>query len=96
MGGEFVLRPGYKCSYAHRMPNKFSHAPAKNVVGKAGVKWPEGRMVVENIPDPAIAAFEQEQLLEESEELIRTAWRRPLVETKEHVSVDKALPTLPG
>lgn len=41
MGGEFILLPGYKCTYAHRMPNKFNHALAVHVMKKAGVKFPE-------------------------------------------------------
>lgn len=40
MGGEFVLLPGYRCAYAHRMPNKYMHDEAADVLRAAGVRFP--------------------------------------------------------
>lgn len=55
MGGEFVLLPGYRCTYAHRMPDKFHHKPAPTVLRKAGVTFPEGRSVVTRSSDESNA-----------------------------------------
>ncbi|KAL1411122.1 hypothetical protein Q8F55_002072 [Vanrija albida] len=41
MGGEFVFQSGYRCTYAHRMPNKYTHALAPDVLRAAGVISPE-------------------------------------------------------
>ncbi|KAI0687724.1 AhpC/TSA antioxidant enzyme-domain-containing protein, partial [Cytidiella melzeri] len=36
LGGEFVLGPGFTCSYAHRMKNTRAHAPIAEVLAAAG------------------------------------------------------------
>jgi len=53
LGGEFVLAPGFQCTYAHRMTNRFGayinrmtlltradHAEAPDVLRAAGVPFP--------------------------------------------------------
>ncbi|GLB40220.1 putative ahpC/TSA antioxidant enzyme [Lyophyllum shimeji] len=40
LGGEFVLGPGLKCSYAHRMQSPRGHAPIRDVLAAAGVSLP--------------------------------------------------------
>ncbi|KAG6843844.1 hypothetical protein H0H87_012615, partial [Tephrocybe sp. NHM501043] len=40
LGGEFVLGPGLKCSYAHRMQSPNGHAPLREVFAAAGVELP--------------------------------------------------------
>ncbi|KAF9048558.1 AhpC/TSA antioxidant enzyme-domain-containing protein, partial [Panaeolus papilionaceus] len=37
LGGEFVLGPGQKCSYAHRMQSTKGHAPIRDVLEAAGI-----------------------------------------------------------
>ncbi|KAI0091040.1 AhpC/TSA antioxidant enzyme-domain-containing protein, partial [Irpex rosettiformis] len=37
LGGEFILGPGFTCSYAHRMRHTRSHAPIVEVLDAAGV-----------------------------------------------------------
>ncbi|RDX57095.1 hypothetical protein OH76DRAFT_1334854 [Lentinus brumalis] len=36
LGGEFVIGPGFNCSYAHRMTTTRSHAPIREVLRAAG------------------------------------------------------------
>ncbi|PPQ69176.1 hypothetical protein CVT24_000024 [Panaeolus cyanescens] len=37
LGGEFILGPGQKCSYAHRMQSTKGHAPIRDVLEAAGI-----------------------------------------------------------
>ncbi|KIP01506.1 hypothetical protein PHLGIDRAFT_80489, partial [Phlebiopsis gigantea 11061_1 CR5-6] len=37
LGGEFVLGPGLRCAYAHRMTHTRAHAPIADVLAAAGV-----------------------------------------------------------
>jgi len=38
LGGEFVLGPGFECSFAHRMTNTRNHTPITDVLAAAGVR----------------------------------------------------------
>ncbi|KAF8071747.1 hypothetical protein FPV67DRAFT_894675 [Lyophyllum atratum] len=40
LGGEFVLGPGLKCTYAHRMQSPKGHAPIRDVLFAAGIRLP--------------------------------------------------------
>lgn len=40
LGGEFVLGPGWTCSFAHRMSNTSDHMEAPDVLRRAGCENP--------------------------------------------------------
>lgn len=75
MGGEFVLLPGYKCAYAHRMANKFDHALAPDVLRAAGVQFPE-RGAGALPQDTRFTEEELAQLRQQENEVVE--WKREL------------------
>lgn len=75
LGGEFVILPGYRCEYAHRMPNKFAHELAPDVMRQAGIKFPERRLMRGPVSNrDEFTASQLGDLMEQEKEVQR--WRQ--------------------
>ncbi|RPD59582.1 hypothetical protein L227DRAFT_503360 [Lentinus tigrinus ALCF2SS1-6] len=61
LGGEFVIGPGFNCSYAHRMTTTRSHAPIREVLRAAGYH----RAVSAAVAQEGINAAEEDAWMEE-------------------------------
>ncbi|KAF5366652.1 hypothetical protein D9615_010600 [Tricholomella constricta] len=57
LGGEFVLGPGLKCTYAHRMQSPKGHAPIRDVLFAAGVHLPVPAPSPPITTPPALSTF---------------------------------------
>jgi hypothetical protein len=70
LGGEFVLGPGLKCTFAHRMVNTQSHTPIHRVLAAAGVdlyaRWEQPDCISEQ-SFLAVPETEEAKWLEESD-----------------------------
>ncbi|WOO81434.1 Thioredoxin-like protein AAED1 [Vanrija pseudolonga] len=70
MGGEFVLLPGYRCTYAHRMPNKYMHDEAADVLRAAGVRFPLAEQASEEGDNASLLVGNGQFLREREHEVV--------------------------